>query len=124
MHFAALPRRTNPAGSVWFTDALIPTIIILCLAVSGTYAIKGPFWALSTGWLSTATAAAGIAQINAIGNLGGFIGTYLLGAIKQATGSYALGLFPLVVLTAIGTILVLILGRGERRLVEPRKVTA
>jgi len=111
-------------GSVWLTDALIPTIIILCLAVSGTYAIKGPFWALSTGWLSTTTAAAGIAQINAIGNLGGFVGTYLLGVIKQATGSYALGLLPLVVLTAIGTILVLLLGRGERRLIEANKARA
>ncbi len=111
-------------GSVWLTDALIPTIIILCLAVSGTYAIKGPFWALSTGWLSTSTAAAGIAQINAIGNLGGFVGTYLLGVIKQATGSYALGLLPLVVLTAIGTILVLLLGRGERRLIDANKATA
>jgi len=47
--------------------------------VTGTYAIKGPFWALSTEWLSASTAAADIAQINAIGNLDGFVATYLLG---------------------------------------------
>jgi MFS transporter, ACS family, tartrate transporter len=72
--------------------------------VTGTYAIKGPFWALSTEWLSASTAAAGIAQINAIGTLDGFVGTYLLGVIKDATGSYRLGLLPLVVLTAAGSI--------------------
>ncbi len=43
--------------------------------------MKGPFWALSTEWLSAGAAAAGIAQINAIGNIGGFVGTYLLGVI-------------------------------------------
>jgi MFS family permease len=102
-------------ASTVLTGSLVPTIAILCVAVAGTYAIKGPFWALATGWLSPTTAAAGIAQINAIGNLGGFVGTYMLGVIKDMTGSYALGLMPLVVLTAAGTIMVLILGRGERR---------
>ena len=57
------------------TNALMPTMIILCLAVTGTYTVKGPFWALSTEWLSAGAAAAGIAQINAIGNIGGFLGT-------------------------------------------------
>jgi sugar phosphate permease len=106
-------------ASTLLTNSLLPTIAILCLAVTGTYAIKGPFWALSTQWLSAGTAAAGIAQINAIGNLGGFLGTYLLGVIKDATGSYGLGLLPLVVLTAAGSIVVLIMGRGQ-----PRQVPA
>jgi sugar phosphate permease len=106
-------------ASTLLTNSLLPTIAILCLAVTGTYAIKGPFWALSTEWLSAGTAAAGIAQINAIGNLGGFLGTYLLGVIKDATGSYGLGLLPLVVLTAAGSIVVLIMGRGQ-----PRQVPA
>jgi len=43
--------------------------------------------------MSTGAAAVGIAQINAVGNLGGFVGTYSLGIIKEATGSYALGPF-------------------------------
>ena len=55
-------------------------------------------------------AAAGIAQINAIGNIGGFLGTYLLGVIKDATGSYPLGLLPLAILSAAGCALVLGLG--------------
>jgi ACS family tartrate transporter-like MFS transporter len=91
-------------------QSLLPTVAILFVAIVGTYAIKGPFWALSTEWMSTSSAAVGIAQINAIGNLGGFVGTYSLGVIKEATGSYALGLLPLALLTAAGTMLTLALG--------------
>ena len=83
--------------------------------------VKGPFWALSTEWLSAGAAAAGIAQINAIGNIGGFVGTYLLGVIKDATGSYPLGLLPLVALSGIGCVLVLGLGRGRARPVQPSR---
>jgi MFS transporter, ACS family, tartrate transporter len=79
--------------------------------VIGTYTFKGPFWALSTEWLSAGAAAAGIAQINAIGNIGGFLGIYLLGIIKEATGSYPMGLLPLAVLSAAGCVAVLLLGQ-------------
>ena len=58
-------------------------------------------------------AAAGIAQINAVGNLGGFIGTSLLGVIKDATGSYPLGLLPLALLSGIGAVLALALRRRQ-----------
>jgi MFS family permease len=93
--------------------ALAPTIAILCVAVTATYIMKGPFWALSTEWMSAGVAAAAIAQINAIGNLGGFFGSYLLGTIKDATGSFALGLLPLAGLSAVGFLLVLSLGRQQ-----------
>jgi ACS family tartrate transporter-like MFS transporter len=95
------------------TGALAPTIAILCVAVTATYIMKGPFWALSTEWMSAGVAAAAIAQINAIGNLGGFFGSYLLGTIKEATGSFALGLLPLAGLSAVGFVLVLSLGRQQ-----------
>ena len=96
------------------TGALLPTMVLLCLAVTATYVVKGPFWALSTEWLAAGAAAAGIAQINAMGNIGGFVGTALLGAIKDATGSYALGLMPIAALSAAGLVAVLALGRGPR----------
>jgi sugar phosphate permease len=96
--------------------SLMPTILILCVAVTATYIVKGPFWALSTEWLSAGSAAAGIAQINAIGNIGGFIGTWMLGVIKDATGSYPLGLLPLAAISTVGCILVLTIGRGRTRL--------
>ncbi len=101
------------------TDALAATMVILCLAVTATYIMKGPFWALSTEWLSAGAAAAGIAQINAMGNIGGFVATALLGVIKDATGSYPLSLMPLAVISAIGCAMVLVLGRGAPKGVKP-----
>ncbi len=91
------------------TDSLAPTMVILCVAVTATYIVKGPFWALATEWL-TVGAAAGIAQINAIGNLGGLVGSTLLGVIKDATGSYPLGLMPLAVLSLAGCAAVALIG--------------
>lgn len=88
-----------------------PTVAILFLAILGTYAVKGQFWAMVTEWLPPGASAAGIAQINAIGNLGAFVGTYLMGVIKDASGSYALGLLPLALVTAMGAALALGLGR-------------
>ncbi len=93
--------------------SLFSLIVILCLAVIGIYAGKGPAWALSTDWLSTAAAAAGVAQINAISNLAGFGTTYVVGYLKQLTGSYAIAMLPLAGLSAAGAVAILLLARGR-----------
>ena len=90
-------------------------VVILCLAVIGIYAGKGPVWAVSTEWLSAGTAAAGLAQINAISNLAGFGTTYLMGFIKDATGSFSLALVPLVALAASAAPGDPLIGRHEQR---------
>jgi ACS family tartrate transporter-like MFS transporter len=59
----------------------------LSLAFVGLKCTIAPFWALTTATLSGAAAAAGIAFINSVGNLGGFAGPYLVGVIKDRTGS-------------------------------------
>ncbi|MGI4941767.1 MAG: hypothetical protein ACRYHQ_14600 [Janthinobacterium lividum] len=53
-------------------------------ALIGTYSFKGPFRALSTRTLSAGAAAAGLAQVNATGNLAGLGGTALTGVIRNA----------------------------------------
>jgi ACS family tartrate transporter-like MFS transporter len=93
-------------------NSLAAIIVILCLAVIGIYAGKGPVWALSAEWLSAGTAAAGLAQMNAISNLAGFGTTYVVGAIKQATGSYPLAILPLACLSGLGALAVLLIARG------------
>ncbi len=107
------------AGSLivacFIPQAPTPTIMILCVAVTATYIVKGPFWALASEWLKGGEAAAGIAQINAMGNIGGFAGSSLLGVIKAHTDSYPLGLLPLAIISGIGGILVFAIGRGPRR---------
>ncbi|MDP4024823.1 MFS transporter [Methylobacterium sp. NEAU 140] len=96
------------------TSSLAVTMLLLSLVLMGNYAIKGPFWAMATDWLSAGTAAAGIAAINTISHLGTGIASWLLGVIKDSTGSFPLGLLPLVALTGAGSIMTLILGRGTR----------
>ena len=63
---------------------------MLCLAMAGLYAFKSPFWALPTLFLSRSTAAISVAVINSIGNLGGFVGPYMIGVFKRHTGGSAL----------------------------------
>jgi MFS family permease len=92
-------------------DSLFAIIIILCVAVIGIYAGKGPVWAVSTEWLSATTAAAGLAQINAVSNLAGFGTTYVMGFIKDVTGSFSLALVPLVALSAVAALVILLMGR-------------
>jgi nitrate/nitrite transporter NarK len=82
------------AGAAGFmASAYAPNVALslaaLALAFAGVKSMVGPFWALSTASLGGAAAAAGIAWINSVGNLGGFVGPTLVGYIKQATGSYA-----------------------------------
>ena len=73
----------------------------LTLAAVGIWGALGPFWAMSADFLSGTGAAAGIALINSVGNLGGFAGPYLIGVVRARTDSFAgsllaLAFFPLV----------------------------
>ena len=68
-------------------------VVALTLATVGVNATKGPIWSLPTLFLTGPAAAAGIAAINAVGNIGGFAGPYLMGYLKDLTGSYAGGLY-------------------------------
>ncbi len=94
---------------------LVATMVLLCLVLIGAYAFKGPFWSLSTSWLSSGNAAAGIAQINAIGAIATFAGSWLLGEIKERSGSFPLALMPLAIWSAAGVVALLLLSRGGQR---------
>jgi MFS family permease len=111
-------------GSALLIHALTPVLVILTVALIGTYAMKGPFWALTSEWLPATTAAAGIAWTNALGNLSGFAGTWLLGVIKDATGSFAIALLPLVTLAAIGAIAVVLCARRHDHIAAARDASA
>ena len=101
---------------------LIPTVMLLSCALIGAYSFKGPFWALSSTWMSPKAAAAGLAGINAIANLVGGGAISLVGFIKEGTGSFSMALLPLVLLTLIGGISVLLITR-QPRAVSPRMAT-
>jgi MFS transporter, ACS family, tartrate transporter len=67
----------------------------MSIAAVGFYGSKGPFWAMPPMFLTGTAAAASIAWINSIGNLGGFFGPWYVGVMKDATGSFAGGLYGL-----------------------------
>ena len=73
----------------------------LSIATFGFYGSKGPFWSMPPMFLTGTAAAASIAWINSIGNLGGFFGPWYVGVVKDLTGSYAGGLFGLAFLCVI-----------------------
>jgi ACS family tartrate transporter-like MFS transporter len=77
----------------------------LCIATVGFYGTKGPFWAMPTMILTGAAAAGGIAFINAFGNIGGAVGPAVVGWLKDATGSYAGGLYGLAAFTGVSALI-------------------
>jgi ACS family tartrate transporter-like MFS transporter len=70
-------------------------IVGMSIAAMGFYGTKGPFWSMPTMFLTGPAAAASIAWINSVGNLGGFFGPTMVGWVREITGSYAGGLYAL-----------------------------
>src|ERR1700688_4084882 len=89
-----------------------PTVkmLFLCIAGFGFFAVLPIFWTLPTAFLSGAGAAAGIAAVNSIGNLGGYFGPQVFGLLRDWSGTDEAGLIFLAVCAVIGIILVLLLG--------------
>lgn len=100
-------------GSVLF-PAPVTSLIALGVASIGIYATLGPFWPIPSRFLRGTAAAGGIALINAIGNLGGFAGPYLVGWVRETTGSFNIAMLVLALAAAIAALLVLTLKREER----------
>ncbi|MCU0647466.1 MAG: MFS transporter [Gemmatimonadaceae bacterium] len=80
-------------------------VLSLTLVGWGTFATPPVFWTLPTALLTGTAAAGGIAMINAIGNLAGFLGPYAMGALRERTGGYAAGLLVLASLAAMSAVL-------------------
>jgi predicted MFS family arabinose efflux permease len=90
-------------------------MVCLSIAAAGILTSAPLFWSLPTAILRDAAAAAGIAAINSVGNLGGFASPYLIGALKDATHGTAAGLFVVSAVLVAGAILIL---RTPARLVN------
>ncbi|RTQ43025.1 MFS transporter [Brucella abortus] len=99
-------------GAVGFVVAASATnttvsIIFLSMAAAGVLACAPLFWSLPTAILSGAAAAAGIALINSVANLAGFISPYMVGIIRDATHSSELGMYVLAGFLILGAAIVL-----------------
>jgi len=83
------------------------SIVFLSLAAAGVLTCAPLFWSLPTAFLQGTAAAAGIAAINSVGNLAGFVSPYMIGALKDMTGSTATGMYALAGVLVLGCIAVL-----------------
>ena len=101
------------------TRSPVYSVILLSFLAVGVYSFYGPFWALPSEFLTGFSAAAGIALVNSLGNLGGFAGPYMIGAIATRTGNLYAGLAIAGASLFISAILVLLVPRNARALAEP-----
>lgn len=97
-----------------FAGTVVAVIAALMLVNVGVSCAKPPLWSMPTMFLSGTAAATGIATINSLGNLGGFAGPAMIGWIKQATGSFAGGLYFVAGLMALSAVITLVLSRNAK----------
>jgi ACS family tartrate transporter-like MFS transporter len=90
-------------------------MVALTVAFVGLKSTLGPFWALGTTFLGGAAAAGGIALINSVGNLGGFVGPTLVGILTDRTGSIGTSLWFLGGALMLMALLVLTIKPGPKK---------
>jgi ACS family tartrate transporter-like MFS transporter len=87
----------------------VPGMIALTIAAVGDLSTRGPFWALPARFLTGSSLAAGIALINTAASLGGFVGPYAVGLLREATGGFTAPMLMLAGLLALAGVLTLLL---------------
>ena len=100
----AIPALIGAAGFVIAPTApnVGVAIAALSLAAAGAITCAPLFWSLPTAFLAGAGAAAGIAVINSVGNLAGFVAPYLIGWARDTTGSAAVGMYAIAAGLVVG----------------------
>ena len=95
-------------------DDPVLKIAVLCAAGFGIFGSLPVFWTLPTAFLGGAAAAGGIALINSIGNLAGFVAPFVVGSIKDATGNTSTGLLVLSLLPLVAGLLTFLGGHDTK----------
>jgi ACS family tartrate transporter-like MFS transporter len=93
-----------------------PALVIagVGLGMAGAEAMVGPFWAMATSRLAGLPAAAGIAMINSLANLGGYFGPDIIGMFRTANGGFRGGFLAIGVTLVISGGMALIVGKTQR----------
>ena len=112
----ALPAFAGAAGLILSAHARNPLFALaaLSLGAAGIWGTMGPFWSMPSEYLGGSAAAAAIALINSVGNLGGFIGPYLVGIVRQMSHGFSGGLAAMALMLAIAGCLALAIGDRAR----------
>jgi nitrate/nitrite transporter NarK len=88
-------------------------MVAFTIGSCGVFMAMPVIWTLPTAVLSGSAAAAGIAVVNSVGNLAGFVGPFAMGWIKDATGSFSGGLLVIAGLAILSMVIVLVLGHDR-----------
>jgi nitrate/nitrite transporter NarK len=118
--FLALAVSAVGLAGAAFLGSTIAAVAWMSVAAIGIYGAKAPFWPLPSMFLTGSAAAGGIALINSVGNLGGFAGPYIMGWVKDATGSFKEGLYVLAGFGIAAAIVTLMVVRSAPRPAENR----
>jgi len=97
----------------------VVALVALCFAAAGFIAVQPLFWTFPTGYLGGVAAAGGIALINALGALGGFVAPNIKAWADRSFGSPQAGLYVLACTTLVGAALILALRRGTPAATAP-----
>ncbi len=108
-------------GVAAYSSAPFLVIAGMSLGMLGAESMLGPFWAMATNRMGGTSAAAAIAIINSIGNLGGYFGPYIIGFARSANGGFG-GLMPIAAVLAVSGCLALVV--GVRAKPKPRPLPA
>ncbi len=113
--FGAVLGATGLVVAGLFSTHLVIGLMAMSAGMAGSLSNIALFWTLPTAALRGTSAAAGIAAINSIGNLAGFLSPYLIGVARDATGSATAGLYVIAIFLLLGGGLVVIATRSPRR---------
>ncbi len=86
-------------------EALAPAMFGLAVAVIGLSSVRPAFYSLPSRYLTGIAAAGGLAFINSVGSLGGYVGPWMVGMLKDSTGSFAPGTFAMSAMLVVAALL-------------------
>ncbi|HEX6474016.1 MAG TPA: MFS transporter, partial [Candidatus Limnocylindria bacterium] len=95
-----------------YLHSTLPVVLALSVAAAGLLSTHGPIWPLPATFLTGSAAAGGIAVMTSLANLGGFVGPYAVGVLRERTGGYQQGLLLLALASLAGAALALWLRRS------------
>ncbi len=109
---AGIVAATGMIACFWISSPML-TMVALSVSAIGTFGIKGPFLSGISESFSDKTAAVGIAMVVSIGNLSGFAAPWMIGAIRQATGSFPPALLAVGICAFIGAVAIFLQPRPK-----------
>lgn len=101
--------------------SIVPGLAFVSLALMATFSMQGPFWATATSFLGGTAAAAGIAIINSLGNLGGFFGPEIIGLTRTAGRGFRGGMLIISACLALAGLVSLVVRTRKERSSPPAR---